>query len=178
MYQEQFPVFLGPRSSKAAVIYHAHCYDGFGAAWAFSRMASHHYHDVSYHAMNYGEEPPFAAFTGNDVFILDFSFPPAVLMDILEIATYTILLDHHKTAFESLGPLVGTLLKGEILLDNSRSGAMLAWNYFSSTSAPYLITYIQDRDLWQHKLPYTQEINALIALTDRTFDAYLALIHI
>lgn len=175
MQQDNFAVFLGPVASKALVIYHAHCNDGFGAAWAFHRRAAHQYSDVTYHAANYGEEPPYSLCTGRDVFILDFSYPVPQLMDILEVATYTILLDHHKTAFENLGDLVGTLTKGELLLDNSRSGAMLAWNYFSSTPAPALIRYIQDRDLWLHKESWTKEINALIGMTDRTFDAYTAL---
>lgn len=168
-------VFNGPLSAKALVIYHAHCNDGFGAAWAFQQRAALNYREVEYHAANYGEEPPFAKCTGRDVFILDFSYPAPQLMDILDIATYTVLLDHHKTAFENLGHLVGTLRKGELLLDNSRSGAMLAWNYLSSTPAPALIRYIQDRDLWAHKESWTKEINALIGMTERTFDAYTAL---
>ncbi len=175
MSQEQLPMFIGPVARKALVIYHAHCNDGFGAAWSFHRNAAHDYGEVEYHAANYGEEPPFSLCSGRDVFILDFSYPSPQLMDIHDLATYTVLLDHHKTAFENLNHLVGTLTKGEILLDNDRSGAMIAWNYFSGNPAPALVRYIQDRDLWLHKEPWTKEINALIGMTDRTFDAYTAL---
>lgn len=175
MYQEQFPVFLGPASSKATVIYHDHCNDGFGAAWAFHQRAALHYTDVAYIAMSYGQPPNIPELAGTDVFILDFSFPPVILTSIIDVATHTVLLDHHKTAIESLSDMADTWEKAEIHLHNGFSGAMLAWKYFSSTPAPRMIEYIQDRDLWQHKLPYTKEINALIAMTNRTFNAYTSL---
>ena len=175
MYPEQSPLFNGPRSNKALVIYHADCCDGFGAAWAFMQTAATSYHTVDYVAATYGQEPPYAQCTGRDVFILDFSYPIPQLIDILEIASFTVLLDHHKTAIESLADFAYSRDRAEMLLDTGRSGAMLAWNYFSTQPAPRIITYIQDRDLWRHKELWTKEINALIAFTDKTQDAYTEL---
>lgn len=168
--------FAGPTAPDAYVIYHAHCSDGFGAAWAFMQRASSHYYHAHYHAMNYGEEPHYADMQGKDVFILDFSFPAHILADIAEVASHTVLLDHHKTAIETLTALPNPIDRCDIILDDKRSGAMLAWNYFAPTEdAPQLIAYVQDRDLWKHSLPWTKEINALIQFTDKTEEAYTAL---
>lgn len=47
---------------------------------------------------------------------------------------------------------------------------MLAWEYWHPTEpAPDLIRYVQDRDLWQHELPYTEEIYMALREYPREF---------
>ena len=50
-----------------------------------------------------------------------------------------------------------------IELDDERSGAMLAWEYFHPDKpAPMLIMHIDDRDRWQFKLAGSKEFNAAL----------------
>jgi oligoribonuclease NrnB/cAMP/cGMP phosphodiesterase (DHH superfamily) len=45
-------------------------------------------------------------------------------------------------------------------LDNSKSGAMIAWEYFHpATEVPMLIKHIDDYDRWQFKIEGTKEFN-------------------
>lgn len=47
-----------------------------------------------------------------------------------------------------------------ITLDNNRSGAYLAWEYFHpGTEVPMFIKHIDDYDRWQFKLPGTKQFN-------------------
>lgn len=49
--------------------------------------------------------------------------------------------------------------------DMQKSGCQIAFDYLNDNSAnkldrPWYLDYIADRDLWQHKLPHTHEINS------------------
>ena len=48
--------------------------------------------------------------------------------------------------------------------DQNKSGAVLAWEWAHENAAPWLLQYIQDKDLWTWALPGSREINAAIAL--------------
>ena len=51
-----------------------------------------------------------------------------------------------------------------ILLDNNKSGALLAWEYFHpGTEVPMLIQHIDDRDRWQWKLEGSAELHAALS---------------
>lgn len=155
--------------SKPIVISHAHCTDGFGAAYAaWVKLGD----DADYVFMQYGQEPPDVL--GRDVYILDFSFPPEVTKKMIDKSTKFVWLDHHKTAFE------GWCEDGErnrceqsngsdyILLDNNKSGALLAWEYFNpGYNVPDLSKLIDDRDRWQFKLYGSRELHA--GLNSRLF---------
>jgi oligoribonuclease NrnB/cAMP/cGMP phosphodiesterase (DHH superfamily) len=52
----------------------------------------------------------------------------------------------------------------EICLNNDKSGALLAWEYFHPLEeAPKLIQHIDDRDRWQFKLKGSKELHAALA---------------
>ena len=90
-------------------------------------------------------KPGVGAVTGCDVYLVDFSYPRAVIADMVKKANSVTLIDHHKTALEDLFELDGLIQ----FTDINRSGAMLAWNYlFPDEEPPLLIKYVQDRDLW------------------------------
>lgn len=77
---------------KPLVLYHANCWDGFCAAWV-ARMALG---DIEAVPVNYGTEPPDVR--GRNVYVLDFSYPRAVMRRLLGQAHFVTVLDHHKTA--------------------------------------------------------------------------------
>ena len=155
---------------KTIVYYHDHCTDGFGAAFIVSQALGSL--DTEYVPCSYNSEPPaLEQYMGNCVVIVDFSFSAGVTKSIFENAHHTTWLDHHKTAFEMYGKDVNTLVydctdKYTIMLDNNRSGAMLAFNYFffAAQEVPIMIQHIDDRDRWQFKIPSTREFHAALQL--------------
>lgn len=160
---------------KPIVIYHANCTDGFGAAFAaWLKLGD----EAEYLPVNYGadeeQRPPI---DGREVYILDFSYDRQRMDIIFRDAARAVWLDHHKTAFEMW---CGEYHKGmqydsgpespdirydhHIILDDNKSGALLAWEYFHpGTEVPMLIKHIDDRDRWQFKLEGSRELHAALA---------------
>lgn len=136
------------------VLYHSNCPDGFGAALAaWMHFEEFGPSNVTYLAVNYGHSLPEIP-DGSDVFIVDFSYPREVLTALAERCRICVL-DHHATAMEALRDLPFAKF------DMSKSGAVLAWEHFFPTrDVPEMLLYLQDRDLWQWKLPQSKEVNA------------------
>ena len=151
-------------NSSPLVIYHGHCLDGACAAW----VASHALLDkgapgVQLHSATYGEPPPDV--TGRDVTIVDFSYKRDVLIQMASVAKSLRVLDHHKTAQEDL---VGLPF---CTFDMNRSGAGLAWDELVGGPRPWLVDYIEDRDLWRFKLPDSEVVNSYIQIAGYNLDA-------
>lgn len=157
---------------KPIVIYHANCTDGFGAAYAAWRALGD---DVEYIDAHYGElddpatlEERFGSDIGQrDVYILDFSLKRPAMDWLFDKAQLVVWLDHHKTAFEMWCDIpnvqryhLGSWPGRHIMLDNNKSGALLAWEYFHQGGpVPLVIQHIDDRDRWQWKLPGSAAIH-------------------
>lgn len=145
------------------VIYHAHCIDGFTAAWAAWTLYGDR--DTEYVAARYGDLPPLTA--GRDVVIVDFSYPRDVMLAIGQFAKSVFVLDHHKTAEEALRGLPFAVF------DMNRSGAGLAWDVLQEgATRPWLIDYVEDRDLWRFKLPCSRAVSERVGVTPQTFSAW------
>ena len=159
---------------KPLVIYHANCTDGFGAAFAAWLKFGD---NAEYLPMDYGKVKTPEDFDmkvslaakDNGIYILDFSFPRPVMEALFAHAEKVVWLDHHKTAFEMwCGSWVPKMKFSKtddcyIELDDERSGAMLAWEYFHpGTEVPMLIKHIDDRDRWQFKLDGSRELHAVL----------------
>ena len=164
---------------KPLVIYHDNCADGFGAAFAawlkFGFIAE-------YLPVNHNDTDTHLEYTGRDLYILDFSFPREVMDHMLANAAKVVWLDHHKTAFEmwcggipESGVWTSAAFAHEdphhVVLDNNKSGAMLAWEYFHpGAPAPKFIKLIDDRDRWVFQYPETKAFSeALFAGRPWTF---------
>lgn len=166
---------------KTVVVYHAHCVDGFGAAFAAWCALGN---SAEYLPVSYSEPMPEIP-DGARVYIVDFSWPfdHEAREQLLALAARCELtvLDHHKTAREALEGL------DFAHFDMSKSGAVLAWEYFQNVEpaedaygvrgpVPQLLLYIQDRDLWKWELPNSREFSAGLSLVKREFDRWLAII--
>lgn len=159
------------------VIYHGDCVDGFTAAWVAWRALGND--DVTFIPARYGdvnmeislEQDCYENANLNDrYFILDFSFKRD-LMRLMDSKCPVVVLDHHKTAQADCEGLAFCQF------DMNRSGAGMAWDYFFPTQPrPWLVDYVEDRDLWRFNLPHSQEVNALIRSTAQTFEAWDALV--
>jgi hypothetical protein len=153
---------LGTR--EPLVIYHGpDCTDGFTAAWAAWRAFNG---NVELVPASYGDPPPDDV-AGRDVYVLDFSYSRAELEALAARARSLLVLDHHRTAQAALEGLPFARF------DLSRSGAALAWDHFFGGPAtgrprPWLVEYVQDRDLWSWQLPQSREVSAYLRSLEMT----------
>ena len=149
------------------VIVHGNCMDGLAAA-VCAQLAMQHLNVEIVQAF-YGQEPPDVS--GRNVLVFDFSYPRNILIDMHAKAASLKVFDHHDSAQKDLEGLEFAYF------DQTKSGATLAWDYFNvGKSVPMILQYIQDRDLWQWKLPKSREVNACIRqnvawATDAEFQA-------
>lgn len=161
---------------KNLVIYHANCMDGFAAAWAaWTKLGDK---DTAYIACNYGDFPALQHYY-DAIYIVDFSFSRELLVELCKSATTVVVLDHHKTAQEALSDWKDAPDCCHIYFDMTRSGAMMAWDHFRQLDdVPALISYVQDRDLWQKRLPHSEAISAFISTLPHNFDSWTAASHL
>ncbi len=165
-------------------IYHDHCDDGFAAAWIIHQK----WKGIDFRACSYNQSPPDHDITGQNIIIVDFSFPKPVLEEMAKRAASILVLDHHKTARAGLNglsevrePTVSTVLNeftkatSNILVafDMEKSGAMMAWEFCHPDKEPSdFIRAVQDRDLWKFELPDTHAIAMYLRSIERDFGAW------
>ena len=144
------------------IIYHADCSDGFGAAYAAWKCLGNR---SEYYAAKHGSPPPDVS--DKSVAILDFSYDNATTKLMIEEAKDLIIIDHHKSAMIELHDISNTHF------DMTKSGAMLAWEYFHpGKEPPKFIKYIQDRDLWKWELEYSKEFSAAFDMVPFEFEEF------
>lgn len=175
--------------NSTIVIYHGGCRDGFCAAWVYNKYIQNRTKErlaeskegfilengIEYYPGYYGQEPPDVK--GKNVIILDFCYPLEIMKQILNESANMLWLDHHKTAQPIYDWLMnesykyGTML--DFRFDNNRSGAGLTWDYFfPNEPRPWLVDYVEDRDLWVKKLAESDEVNAYIACLEFNFETW------
>ncbi len=162
---------------KTVVLYHANCWDGFCAAWIARGVLQG---EVEFIPVQYGQEPPQAAIDKDArLYILDFSYPRSVMFQLAAMRHEAmVVLDHHKTARESLDGLELELASNNcgdaltVKFDMDKSGGRLAWEHFCKGKSPWLVDYTEDRDLWRHALPGSHEINAALRSYPLDFEAW------
>jgi oligoribonuclease NrnB/cAMP/cGMP phosphodiesterase (DHH superfamily) len=119
----------------------------------------------------YGDAPPDVA--GAYVIVCDFSYSRAGLEKMHDDAVWMRVFDHHKTAQAALKGL------DYCVFDMERSGAGITWDElfgvdsmwrakatregWTRQSRPWLVDYVEDRDLWRYALPRSREVSAWIA---------------
>jgi len=151
-------------SSNPLVIYHGGCPDGFCAAWVAKGALG----NCDFYGAKHGDPPPNVL--GRKVYVLDFSYPRAVLEQMHKDAADLLVIDHHQTAEADLSGLP------YCLFDMKESGASLSWRHFHPDSdPPWLVRYVRDRDLWLWELPGSREVSAATMAMPRDFAAWDAM---
>lgn len=82
---------------------------------------------------------------------IDICPPRDMLTKLNNLAGKVEVWDHHKTAAENCGDLP------YVYIDQTKSGAGIAWDKLYQTEPPFLIQLVQDADLWQWKIPNADE---------------------
>lgn len=152
---------------KTVVIYHGGCPDGLAAAWVFTNLTAEagfgpiYYHYTS--ERDFDKDNRMPDLRGKQVYIVDYSYPRAILQRISGIARGVVVLDHHETAQKELSkPIPGVLC----VFDMSRCGAEISWDYIMvGRGRPWWFQHIRDRDLWIWEHPDSYAFGA--ALMDK-----------
>lgn len=145
------------------IVYHMHCYDGFGAAYAAYKK--------------FGDSASYAPFLersaypqgieGKEVYIVDFSFDENVTKELVRKNKKVIILDHHLSSKELVQSMSGSVYS------DVDSGAKLAWKYFHpGQPVPKLIGYISDGDTWARSLPDWEEVEGYIHTHELNFQEF------
>ena len=159
--RENFYKYWNDNDTGKLVITHRGCNDGTGTAEV-----------IKYHNMlNDIKEPSIMYLTHDSfdfkdvieackdkvVYVGDFSFTKDELEELTKVTKSIIVIDHHLSAFESIGDL------DYVHIDLEKSGARLAWEFFfpRADRVPILIALIEDRDLWNFFYD-KEDTNALV----------------
>lgn len=156
---------------------HDKCLDGSVAAWVASKACR----EESYRAeaFDYTEEAVnilktiWATREYDRLLIVDYSVKLDVLYDLEDSHPEgeIVIIDHHKTAFENLlnispeqnARAVTKVSNTDVILDMTKSGCLLAWEYFYGTRLPPdIVVYVNDHDLWRYENKYTKPIIAYL----------------
>lgn len=152
-------------ADRPLVITHGNCIDGFCAAWIMAGVLGP---DTIFFNALYGAPPPAPELVaGRVVYMVDFSYPREEMRAIAEMAKNLTVFDHHETAVDNLIGLQDELNKKgldvRIVFDMKRSGAGIAWDeMLPDHLRPWLVNYVEDRDLWRWKFRKSEEVNAYI----------------
>ena len=135
------------------VLYHKNCPDGFGGAWTAWRKFGDKAEYVPVSANTLPERLP----TGKEVYIIDNSYSRDIMQKLEKSNKSLVVIDHHMSQKDEVSSFP------QNVFDVTHSGSVLAWKYFfPKKSVPFLLKYVEDRDLWIHKMPHYQEIRMYI----------------
>ena len=143
---------LAQSHAPDVVLYHAECMDGFGAAWALWKR----FPEARFVPVKHGFPQP-EGLDGRHVVMVDFSYHRDDILALADRAASLQILDHHITAQSALADLPFAYF------DMDSSGAVLAWEWAHTQPVPWLLQYVQDKDLWHWQLPHSREISAALA---------------
>jgi uncharacterized protein len=158
------------------IYYHAQCTDG----WCSAYIASKRYPEAKLIPAYHSTEPPYAEVEGKDVLMVDFCWKTIEVNSRLSaLAKSLTIIDHHRTAKADIEGLPN------VIFDLKRSGAGLTWDELFGKEVdipgvitipgqprPWYVNYVEDRDLWNNKLPDTKEISAYLKLIPLTIEAW------
>lgn len=160
---------------KKFCFYHAGCPDGFGAVWSVRGA----WGDEGRYVAR-GHEDRVRPGECDDALVAFVDIAPArdELEQLAESAAQVVVLDHHVTARDRLTCDPGFVNDledegHELHFDLTRSGSVLAWQYFHpDEEPPALLRYVEDQDLWNWALPDSDAVNAAIASYPREFEVW------
>ncbi len=179
------------------ILYHANCSDGLCAAAIVSRFLSErestvpavHKTAVTALPVLYGERPPEMA-ESSCVYIVDFCYPAATLLELAETRS-VFVYDHHISSQKAFAEYVVsdksfsthtsddgsvTYSRGNlsVCFNNKESGASLVWKTLYATYAtPRCVTYVADRDLWKFENAGTDAFSMAARLRMKTVEEWV-----
>lgn len=163
-------------SGSIVVCYHFPCVDGI-----FSALSAHlHFEgtsaDVRFQPLTVYTKlsPDDMNLLGDEtVYMLDFTGPPGFAIQLAQRCREVIVLDHHKTAMEDIGPAERRPANLKVTFDMERSGATIARDHFQPSldeSVDKMVRMVEDGDLWRWKIADSKPFYAGLSATELNFD--------
>jgi oligoribonuclease NrnB/cAMP/cGMP phosphodiesterase (DHH superfamily) len=100
-----------------------------------------------------------------DVYFIDFCYKEDKTRAICELAKSVVFLDHHQTSLPYIEKIVDENTKCKSFCSMDKSGAMLAYEYFSKARYSInveVVEMVQDRDLWKWEYPETEAVTSFL----------------
>ncbi len=152
------------------VAYHANCSDGLAAAAVVAQyLDSWIFRYPKFVPIAYGSPLPAEILEGGDrILFVDFCPEPEQIKQIAFLFTDWFVIDHHKSR-----EWVVDKYPNNCVFDMDKCGATLAWEWlYDGSDNPtvfghrvlpsWVLDYVQDRDLWQWRLPSSREVSAAL----------------
>ncbi|PKU61129.1 uncharacterized protein LOC110110795 isoform X1 [Dendrobium catenatum] len=177
---------------KAAVLYHYPCPDG-----AFAALAAHLYFSAASLPVAFFPNPVYDPIRVeslpldelSDIYLLDFIGASGFVAEVSSKVDSVTILDHHKTALDTISGNVFALRNVFNVIDVDRSGATIAYDYFNEKlirrgislgnhggvcngkflpenkveKVQRLFKFIEDGDLWRWELPHSKAFSSGLA---------------
>lgn len=146
---------------------HAKCMDGFTSQWVLHKFYGD---NAEYYPWSHNKPISLDDVRFRNVIMSDFSCKREEMKEIIKVANTVLVLDHHQHAAVELDGLHDGK-RAFIHFDNGRSGAGITWDYFFKRSErPWVVSYVEDRDIWKWQLNGSRQVNALVQATPMTID--------
>jgi oligoribonuclease NrnB/cAMP/cGMP phosphodiesterase (DHH superfamily) len=145
---------------KRLVLYHDDA-DGFAAAycvWKKFGDTNNVFGSTSYKAVKYGYDVISYWKKYDELIIVDFSYPREIMDEMFKhFGSKMLVLDHHKSAQADCQDA------SYCKFNMNQSGCMMAWNHFINNynphnTAPPIIQYVEDFDLWRFQFGETTRV--------------------
>lgn len=149
------------------VIYHAHCQDGFGAAYAAWKKFGD---QASYIPCSDRVVPP-DGLVDKELYILDISYPKEVLLELERLNKRVVIIDHHISAEAAVKSLKENIFSLE------HAASHLSWEYFVGGEVPLFIKMLEVIDLAKDKEDTEADVITYILSKKYTFENYEELLH-
>ena len=189
--------------NKRVILYHDSCADGVGGVYALLKGLKHIGLKVSYPdemtkpIQTLSEDIDIIpCWYGMDtrvieeyltkdmiLIIVDFSFSREVTTLLASKVSELILLDHHKTALDTLDGLDLEVPNMVMILDMYKSGTGIAMQYVENTynytydhSDSFILSRIEDRDLYNFKYKETRDVGMYFEYKGRTLATLLSMV--
>lgn len=148
-------------NKNVVVFYHAGCPDGFSGAWVARKKFGE---KADYIELHFDES---IQLDNKEIYFIDIVPKLEVLEDVIGRNKSVVAIDHHKSNESTI-----TLLK-DFKFDITRSGAVLAWEYFfPGKPMPLLLSYVQDVDIWALQMPSSLDVASYTSLVDLDFEKW------
>ncbi len=147
---------------NTVIIYHHGCPDGVAGLWALTQLISMKDETNRIYKGMFESVIPVEEVKNKHVIFVDFSYKLPDMLTLLPHAKSILVLDHHKSAEALIGLTQNP--KFRMILDMTRSGAQIAFDYVSYQlqdgfiKRPWFIDVIADRDLWKWQIPDSKEL--------------------
>lgn len=155
------------------IIFHENCSDGLCAAAITSYITGDSICIPSPAGKTHELKLPASQFPSEAIYLVDLSATEETVAKWESLGYKVTMFDHHE-----IGP--GIRFKETDIHDKTRSGAMIMYDFWANHRPirikdlnRYLVEYVQDRDLWQWKLPNSKEVSAYLSTVEPTVPAWI-----